>query len=306
MYGHLIPLSLYGPLFYFYIKTISTNVKLGSKDILHLIPFFNTLFLYGGFYFLNPAKKIEVFNNKATLEYIINIPFYAEILTSILMVYSIVIFSKVKKRFNETNELRGSLIINSISFICFAVFYCIYYLLVNLSLLIIDYDCLITVLMSVSLAVMTYFVYTYPRVVNDQSVDAIVPFIKYKTTGLNSEISIELKNRLRDIMKKERPYLDSDLRLGDLAQKLDVNRSQASQVINEHFDLNFFDFINKYRIQEAERLLLNSNLTISEIAYQSGFNNKVSFYKSFKKYKKITPLQLRENILLNNSERNKK
>ncbi|GAA4277075.1 hypothetical protein GCM10022259_17990 [Aquimarina mytili] len=96
-------------------------------------------------------------------------------------------------------------------------------------------------------------------------------------------------------METEKPYLDNELRLDYLAKKLNLSRHHMSQVINEHFDLSFFDFINKYRIDEAKEKLSNTTgLSMSEILYTCGFNNRVSFYKAFKKFTKITPTEYKQ------------
>jgi AraC-like DNA-binding protein len=79
-----------------------------------------------------------------------------------------------------------------------------------------------------------------------------------------------------------------------LSQQLGTTRHNTSQVINEHFDMNFFELVNTYRIKEAQEMLQddkNSNLTIIQIAYEVGFNNKVTFNKSFKKQLSLTPSQ---------------
>ena len=79
-----------------------------------------------------------------------------------------------------------------------------------------------------------------------------------------------------------------------LSEKLGTTRHNISQVINEHFDLNFFNLINKYRIQEAQQIFkkdAHSNLHIIDVAYDVGFNNKVTFNKAFKEETNLTPTQ---------------
>ena len=69
-------------------------------------------------------------------------------------------------------------------------------------------------------------------------------------------------------------------------------RHNISQVINEHFGVSFFHFVNKYRIEEALRILstdTSSNLNIIDVAYDVGFNNKVTFNKAFKIETSLTP-----------------
>lgn len=116
---------------------------------------------------------------------------------------------------------------------------------------------------------------------------------KYEKTGLSESFSMELKDKLEDLMDAKKLYLNHDIRLNHIADLLDISRHHASQVINENFGLNFYDFINSYRINDAKIKLRNgfenSSESISDIAYQCGFNNRVSFYKAFKKMTGTTP-----------------
>ena len=64
-------------------------------------------------------------------------------------------------------------------------------------------------------------------------------------TGLSPLLARDLADKLQHLMETEQPYLHPDLRLEDLAGRLGVSRNQASQVINEHFNRSFFDFINE-------------------------------------------------------------
>ena len=116
---------------------------------------------------------------------------------------------------------------------------------------------------------------------------------KYEKTGLSKAFSHELKNKLEHLMLTQKPYLNQELRLDDIAKLLDVSRHHASQVINENFGLNFYEYINRYRIEEAKKRLRpemeDAVPSISEIAYQCGFNNRVSFYKAFRKITHTTP-----------------
>ncbi len=86
-------------------------------------------------------------------------------------------------------------------------------------------------------------------------------------------------------------YLNPNIKLADLAKELKLPVKQISQAINECTGENFNLFINRYRIKAAERLLIEQshNITIDAIAELSGFSNKVSFYKAFKKVHNISP-----------------
>ncbi|MCL6267676.1 helix-turn-helix domain-containing protein [Flagellimonas myxillae] len=122
---------------------------------------------------------------------------------------------------------------------------------------------------------------------------------KYEKTGLSRALSLELKDKLDYLMATQKPYLSHELCLDDIADLLDISRHHASQVINENFGLNFYDYINKHRIEDAKSKLgsngKNPTQSISEIAYDCGFNNRVSFYKAFRKITHTTPTEYTRN-----------
>ena len=86
--------------------------------------------------------------------------------------------------------------------------------------------------------------------------------------------------------------------LPDFAKKLHSNRNYLSQIINEHFNVNFNNFVNEYRIKESRKLLLSSkyeNYTIEGIATTVGFHSKTTFNNAFKKFTGVTPSFFRKN-----------
>lgn len=130
------------------------------------------------------------------------------------------------------------------------------------------------------------------------------PRNKYEKTGLSETFSLELKQKLEERMVTNKPYLNHELRLDDIADLLDVSRHHASQVINAHFNMGFYDYINAYRIEEAKNKLCSSSLetssqSISDIVYLCGFNNRVSFYKAFKKFTHTTPTEFLDKMIMN-------
>ena len=117
---------------------------------------------------------------------------------------------------------------------------------------------------------------------------------KYKKSGLTESFSLELKEQVIKVFHYEKIFKDSSLSLAMLAEKTGTTRHNVSQVINEHFGMSFFRFVNKYRIDETILILnkdLHRNLNIIDIAYDVGFNNKVTFNKAFKAELKMTPSQ---------------
>lgn len=104
----------------------------------------------------------------------------------------------------------------------------------------------------------------------------------------------EWKTKLEALMQKEQSYLNPDLSLFDLAKSLSTNVSFLSKVINQSFQLNFNDWVNKYRIEAFIELVkagAHKTNTILSLAYDSGFNSKPTFNRAFKKITGITPQQ---------------
>jgi AraC-like DNA-binding protein len=120
---------------------------------------------------------------------------------------------------------------------------------------------------------------------------------KYTKSSLSQSESERLSKVLLDLMKQDKPYLDSELSLPKLASSLNASTNHVSQVINERFSMKFFDFVNSYRVEEAKRKLVNLDsrqTTILDVALDSGFNSKSAFYAGFKKHTSMTPSEFRK------------
>jgi YesN/AraC family two-component response regulator len=119
-----------------------------------------------------------------------------------------------------------------------------------------------------------------------------LPILKYNRSSLTDEKAEIYSGKIIELMQTEKIYLNPDLKLSDLSKKLSIPVHHISQVINDNLKLGFSDFINKYRIDEAKKLLKDpeyDKFTILSVGYEVGFKNKASFNSAFKKFTKITP-----------------
>jgi AraC-like DNA-binding protein len=122
-------------------------------------------------------------------------------------------------------------------------------------------------------------------------------FEKYKNSILTKSDSIALFQKLTVLMKSSKPFLNNEISISKLASLLDTRPHLLSQVINENFNTNYFEFINSCRIDEVKQRLISAefaNLTIAAIAYDCGFNSISSFNSAFRKKEKISPREFRE------------
>ena len=100
------------------------------------------------------------------------------------------------------------------------------------------------------------------------------------------------------LLEKEKMYRDPELSLSLIAKKLDISGTYISQLVNTLSGSNLSDFINEYRVKDAQRLLTHPNYTsypILSIGLESGFNSKSTFYAAFKKHAGMTPSKYRVN-----------
>lgn len=115
---------------------------------------------------------------------------------------------------------------------------------------------------------------------------------KYEQGYFSDDFYNDLKDELEKVMTSESPFLNPKLTLSELAQITGKNQRDLSRVINEHYKMNFYEFINTYRIQKFKDLIQkddHKNYTILFLAYESGFNSKATFNSAFKKITKLTP-----------------
>ncbi len=132
--------------------------------------------------------------------------------------------------------------------------------------------------------------------VNTQSAQHYLPTASQE--DLAPETLQVLANHLIRFMDEHKPYLDNQLTLQKLATMTEIPAYRISDILNKHLGLNFFDFVNRARVEEWARLVENTpaSLTIQELAFQVGFNSKSSFNTAFKKHTGQTPSEYRTSL----------
>ncbi|MFK7772208.1 MAG: helix-turn-helix domain-containing protein [Saprospiraceae bacterium] len=113
-----------------------------------------------------------------------------------------------------------------------------------------------------------------------------------------------LKTSFLKIIESEKPYLDEDLTLNNLAQLISTTDKKLSTLLNQHMNISFYDFINNCRVAEVKSKIVNSdfeNYTLLGIAFDSGFKSKTSFNRIFKKTTGLSPSQYKKQFLLKNT-----
>ena len=119
---------------------------------------------------------------------------------------------------------------------------------------------------------------------------------KYEKSGLKEDDAENYLKILEDYMTSEKPYLDPDLTIFALSEKLNIPKHYMTEIINKKYDRNFYMFVNSYRIEEAKNRLQDETFqdhSIIRIAYDCGFNSKSTFNNVFKKFTELTPTDYR-------------
>ncbi|WP_304517039.1 helix-turn-helix domain-containing protein [Cecembia rubra] len=115
---------------------------------------------------------------------------------------------------------------------------------------------------------------------------------KYHHSSLDEALVKQYAKLLEELMAEKKPYIDPELNLSKLATELNLSNNQLSQVINQFYKKNFYEYINSYRIEAVKNRLANGdhkNTTLLGIALEAGFNSKATFNRFFKKYTGQTP-----------------
>jgi AraC-like DNA-binding protein len=93
-------------------------------------------------------------------------------------------------------------------------------------------------------------------------------------------------------------YSDPNIKMGDVANQVQMTENTFSRFFQKQSFRSFSDFLTDLRLGKACKLILESDKTISEIGYLSGFNNLANFNRLFKKYRGFTPNEFRKKYML--------
>lgn len=118
---------------------------------------------------------------------------------------------------------------------------------------------------------------------------------KYQNLSQNKEADFgNLHNALKSSLNEKQLYLDPKLNLTQLSSAIGIRENQLSQYFNIGLNSSFYEYINELRLTHVEQLIRNGKykeLTITGLAFESGFNSKTTFYKVFKEKHNLTPSQ---------------
>lgn len=289
---------LYGPLLFLYVKKLEST-RLTFPIISHFLPFI-VFFIIS----LPVLLQSTEMKRQIMIKGLDNSSYYAKVFQLIpwlsilhLFIYSIILINR-RKVFEEFNAIKNWVTLLSISLFGIALSYLIYEVLVEVQLIRVEWDYMISFAMSMFILSITLLGFIQPAVFNDRldtlrfiSSSKIVE--RYKNSLLDENLSKKIAGSIHQAMIQDKLWQDSGLRLEKLASILKLPKHYLSQVINQQYHKNYFEFVNSYRINEAKEIfdMTNGKVKVIDIVYKVGFSNKVSFNKAFKLFTQMTPTE---------------
>jgi len=308
-WGNSLPL-VFGPLLYFYTRSvIYKNFTITLKWLLHFLPFFAFFLITEVYYLAQPNDiKESILKNLASQHLAPAFTYVSAVVFIQFFAYAFASIQLVAWYKKTSSQLTSSPLYTNVSWLYSTL---VFFILVMV----------ITTLNSVfaQTALAKYYLFIFNIVILAVLVFVIQVLMKalrqsrffaFDEQELRASPSREITDpverqekeqiveKLMLYMHSDKPYLEPELSLAQLAAQLSLKPRALSEAINDIRQQNFFDFINRYRIEEATRLLTNpedKKITVLEVLYQVGFNSKSSFNTLFKKYTGITPTEFRKN-----------
>jgi AraC-like DNA-binding protein len=291
---------LYGPLLYFYTKSIVfRDFSFKKYYFLHFLPFIFSFFLNVAKLYLYRILPQVDFNNLENVFMaqmtIIRTFYFLQVLLYLVLSFAILRKYRdiIKKSFSYIKHIN----LTWLSFVLYGFLFIWIIDLGNYCLRLIRVGQSTALNMTGLFLIFIFANYLVLRALRYPEVFSVInERPKYKTSSLTKKDSNLYVKKLQYFMSQQKPYLHPELTISELAQELKIPSRHLSQVINEKLKQNFYDFVNSYRINEAKSRLIDpvNDTTIIEILFDVGFNSKSSFNRAFKKYTGTTPLKYKK------------
>lgn len=303
-------------LLYFYIKSlVFKDFQLHRKDALHLIPLAGYgLFMYVAFYALPSSVKLDWVNNEVfaysrgyvSLEFLCRLSRVGYCVAALLMIV------RYKDILRATRSNIGQVDLFWLNLLVIG------FLIVASLDALLNFFKMVGVLFHYEFQHARFNIYEMIGLTSYYALFALVSTlvftsiryfsafvtVKHKDKELlvkptqENLINPQLADKIDLIMREKKPHLQNDITIDLLGETLDIPSRDLSILINRHFQKNFWEFINYYRIEEAKRYLSDKkydNKSITDIYLEVGFNSKSVFNTFFKKLVGVTPSVYRLN-----------
>ncbi|HOO71905.1 MAG TPA: AraC family transcriptional regulator [Spirochaetota bacterium] len=282
---------LLGPLSYVYIQIVLDDKKgLDRQDWLHFIPFAaSALVLFPVFNSGSGRMREIIYNTVVKAD---NLPLRMALVAVIgaIALYLGILIKNVWKRGRIENRAQNLLLVfNGFLFLGPAIFMAGIAGIIIYSSGLLKFSCIMIVCIMLFMYVIMQ---RFPYLVFFGTVPGFGETARRQIMG-TEEVAV-MDRQLKLLMEDERFYADEDLTLTRLSSALEVTPHALSRFLNEQHSLNFTGYVNRYRVREAERMLIEKPaMNTMSVAYSSGFGTYSAFYSAFKKETGMTPAEYR-------------
>ncbi|MBK7872510.1 MAG: AraC family transcriptional regulator [Saprospiraceae bacterium] len=303
MFSTYWTLYVLGPLYYWYVRALTNaEFRFRPSSILHLLPAIILVLLMLPFYLQSGEAKIKFFMSFAQDAFKVIPPeqyivMYGQIFQ--ILIYLFLSFKMIKNWEEKLLNSRSNGQLIKLSWLkkatgIFLGFILFYAAVVTILLLYDSYrietDYLVLLFLALLIYAVGYVALMQPKIFDEPYKNGTRKSILETTAAKDIKLDIII------FFNNKEPYLQEDLKISDVAEALNIPVHHLSEVINQEFEVNFFDFVNNYRVEAAKKLLLDpkqQDLKILAVAFEAGFGNKATFNRVFKKYTGITPSDFR-------------
>ncbi len=311
------------PIYYYYIRLLTTDIKINFKWIWILIPAILLSLFSAVIYLIMSSEEISIFtqevlyhsqNSKSEFTKLINLQILRMTLLRIIFTIEVVITLyfglRLIRSFNEKVKSYYSNIENKeLSKIKLILYFLVFTSLISMVSNFVgknyftDHSYLLvipSIAHSFALFGISYVGYRQSFTIHDLKIEKQngISVDPEKIDEIFTATQLDrLFSRLESLFNEKQIFKDPELRLNEVARQLGTNRTYVSKLINTRREMSFSDFVNDYRVRYSEMILTSSDyfsLSLEEIALKSGFSSTSSFYRSFVKKNGIPPGKYRE------------
>lgn len=276
---------LIGPFLYLYISSSleERNSKKSNKWLLHVVPIIIVMVILGYYYPYLEYKYLWQRRYNGYLNWLIYVQWFVYIILTAIKIKFV--FKKIflKRKQIEDQDFWLVSILLGITFIFIAY-------------LTSGYTSYIVGALSFSFTfylLITIWIFKRKK----QKSHYLSRPIKYANRKIEPSEVENISKKLGVLFEEKELHKNSDLKLPELAQLVDVKTHYLSQYFNDNINKSFATYLNEYRISSAIKMIESNNLlTIEAIGNECGFRSNSSFYSAFKKVKGLTPAQYKKSL----------
>ncbi|HMZ24443.1 MAG TPA: helix-turn-helix domain-containing protein [Saprospiraceae bacterium] len=295
---------LFNPALYLYVKSlVLPRFRLRWTQLLHLLPYI--IFKVLAYVYREPFTMEGYFERDGHLVY--RLIFGASTIVSWLVYNSLTLkyvhLYRVKLFHEQSNIEKSNNLTWVLTVAVFYVSYCIIAFMMAVAAYIGWFGPLSPHIYNYFVLLFAIYILSFYGLYQQELpehllIEESVP-VAYKNSSLSPEAKEDIRKRIEKFMIGQKPYLNPGLNMDMLSEALNIPKYQLTEVLNTVIGSNFFQYVNKFRVEAVKDMLLDptNHFSIEAIGFECGFASKSSFYSVFKNMTGKTPIAFRESVV---------